>query len=842
TITNAGADFTINPKVASVTPTVAGKTYGDVDPALTGTLSDFLAADNVTAVYARTAGETVAGSSYTINATLNPSGALGNYSITYNTAAFTIAKRLAAWTTNASGKTYGDADPAPLTTGSGSNFTAADNVTATYGRASGETVTGGPYPITATLSPAGVLSNYTITNAGADFTINPKVASVTPTVAGKTYGDVGKTYGDVDPALTGTLSGFLAADNVTAAYARTAGEAVAGSPYTISATLSPAGVLSNYTITNAGAAFTINKLAATWTTSPNSKTYGTADPSPLTTGSGTFLTADNISATYTRAPGNTVAGGPYLITATLVDPNGKLVNYEPVTNIGASFTISPANTTTTAPSINAHFGDPLVTLTANVKAGLPSTATVNEGSVTFVVTTTSGTVLATLGPVTVAAGAASASVTLGSSFVAGHYNVAVTYNPASVAPNFSAGGTTSGLTIDPAQTTLVITKPADTQYSDPVKLAATVSPTILNGQTISGSVEFFIAGVSVGSAAVNNAGVATKSGISNMRVPANYAVTAAFTSTNSNFTDSSGVGVVLTVTPEDARAVSTGLTSLSTPSTSTSNVSAKLMATVQDITGILLDPAYDGDLGDTRNARVTFVNRNQSNAPFPGCSDLTPTLIAPADLKTGVVSCVTTLTTGSADSATYEVGIVVTGYYTRNDSYDDFDVNVYKPGTGFLGGGGYLINTASVGVYAGTAGTRTNFGFNAKAKTPKVLQGHVNIIVRSRQADGRWKIYQIKSNAIDSLSITPGTVKGTGTGQFLSKATISDITNPLAPTSLGGNYQLQVTVFDNGEPGTSDTLAVALWDGSVLLFSSNWSGTPPKTVPQILAGGNLQAR
>ena len=42
-------------------------------------------------------------------------------------------------------------------------------MTASYSREAGETVLGGPYHITATLSPAGVLTNYSITNAGASF-------------------------------------------------------------------------------------------------------------------------------------------------------------------------------------------------------------------------------------------------------------------------------------------------------------------------------------------------------------------------------------------------------------------------------------------------------------------------------------------------------------------------------------------------------------------------------------------------------------------------------------------------------------------------------------------------
>src|SRR5215470_6152793 len=96
-----------------------------------------------------------------------------------NGADFTINKKNATWTTNPNSKTYGDSDPVPLTMGSGSGFLAGDNVTATYSRTAGETVAGSPYHITATLSPAGVLGNYNITNNGADFTINKKNATWT---------------------------------------------------------------------------------------------------------------------------------------------------------------------------------------------------------------------------------------------------------------------------------------------------------------------------------------------------------------------------------------------------------------------------------------------------------------------------------------------------------------------------------------------------------------------------------------------------------------------------------------------------------------------------------------
>ena len=94
----------------------------------------------MTATYSRVAGENASPPTYHITATLSasPLSALDNYIVTNDGAEFTINKRLATWTTNPASKTYGDPDPAPLTTGSGSNFVAADNVAATYSRVAGE--------------------------------------------------------------------------------------------------------------------------------------------------------------------------------------------------------------------------------------------------------------------------------------------------------------------------------------------------------------------------------------------------------------------------------------------------------------------------------------------------------------------------------------------------------------------------------------------------------------------------------------------------------------------------------------------------------------------------------
>src|SRR5438552_15056094 len=128
-----------------------------------------------------------------------------------------------------------------MTSGSGGCLV-WDNVTASYCSGAGEAKEGAPYHLTAALlAAAGVLSNYNITNAGASFTIDKRNATWTTN-------DNNKTYGDPDPVglTTGSGSGFLLADGVTATYSRVAGANASPPTYHITATLSPAGVLNNY--------------------------------------------------------------------------------------------------------------------------------------------------------------------------------------------------------------------------------------------------------------------------------------------------------------------------------------------------------------------------------------------------------------------------------------------------------------------------------------------------------------------------------------------------------------------------------------------------------------------
>jgi hypothetical protein len=403
-----------------------------------------------------------------------------------------------------------------------------------------------------------------------------------------------------------------------------------------------------------------------------------------------------------------------------------------------------------------------------------------------------------------------------------------------------ADSETITITIGKRPTALVYTGDFAEQYSDQQALSATLVDAgggALNGTPLSGRTVGFAIGTQNTSTVTNASGAAanlilTQNPNLNYTIDSSFAGEAAYLAASDS--DS------FDITPEDARVYYTGMTFVNTSCATCGTAATTLSATVRDITAETADPAYDALLGDIRNATVTFVDRDNANAPIAVCSNLPVQLVNTSDIKTGTVTCSWTANIGNSDSDSFRIGIVVNNYYNRNLGTDDAVVTVSKPiGTNFITGGGYLVLTdKSAGQYAGGEGLKTNFGFNVKYnKSGKNLQGKVNLIIRA--ADG--KVYQIKANSMDTLTVNNANPLAR-TAVFTSKASVTDITNPLAPVSLGGGHSFQMKLTDNGEPGKTDTIGITLYanNSGALLFSSNWNGTD--TIEQLLDGGNLQVR
>jgi VCBS repeat-containing protein len=389
-------------------------------------------------------------------------------------------------------------------------------------------------------------------------------------------------------------------------------------------------------------------------------------------------------------------------------------------------------------------------------------------------------------------------------------------------------------------TALVYTGDGSEQYSDQQGLTATLTDAgggALNGNAIAGRTVGFAIGTQNASDTTDASGICSTDLILTQNPNLVYTVDSTFAGDAYYLpaSDSDAFDIV----QEDARTFYTGTLFASTSCATCGTGNVTLAATVKDITAAdPPDPAIDSFEGDIRNAKVTFVNRDAGNAPIAGCANLPVGLVDMSDTKVGTANCNWNVDLGSQNSLDFRVGVVVSHYYSRNASAEDTVITISKPiGTNFITGGGYLILTESSGQYPGVDGLKSNFGFNVKYNSSgKNLQGRVNVLVRG--ADG--KVYQIKGNVMRTLSVNssnPNARKAVWSG----KATLSDVTNPLAPIDLGGNNTFQMEMTDRGEPGSTDSLSITLWnDAGGLLHSSNWNGT--RSIEQTIAGGNLVVR
>ncbi|HWY68333.1 MAG TPA: MBG domain-containing protein [Terriglobales bacterium] len=447
--------LTITPATASVTPNAASKTYGTLDPALSGTLTGFLAADNVTATYTRAPGETVAGGPYTISATLSPTGVLGNYSITSNTAMFTIRPAPLIVTANPAQMIYGS--PVPAFTANYTGFVNGDTVSVVSGSASLSTTAThasavGSYAITAT---AGTLAaaNYTFTFVNGMLTVNAAALTVTAQNAAR-------TYGAANPAFSAIITGFVNGDTVSVVtgspiLSTTATPASGVGSYAITATTGTLAA-ANYTFTFAPGTLTVNAATLTVTAQNASRTYGAANPafSAIITG---FVNGDTVSVVTGSANLSTAATanstvGPYLIIAS----QGTLsaTNYT-FTFVNGTLTITAATPTVTwnnpvaitygtalgGTQLNASAGGVLGSFAYAPPAGTVLNAGVNQTlSVTF--TPTDSTDYTTqAATVTITVNQAPSSTTFTSSVNPSTLGAPVTFT---ATVSSSSGGTPTG--------------------------------------------------------------------------------------------------------------------------------------------------------------------------------------------------------------------------------------------------------------------------------------------------------------------------------------------------------------------------------------------------------------
>ncbi len=278
------------------------------------------------------------------------------------------------------------------------------------------------------------------------------------------------------------------------------------------------------------------------------------------------------------------------------------------------------------------------------------------------------------------------------------------------------------------------------------------------------------------------------------------------------------VDVVVRVVPEDAAVTFTGALTAATATADAPSATVPLRATVRD--GTAVDPA-DTTPGDVSHAAVRFVDRSTGETL---CVAAVVTL--PDDPTTGTASCSATLAAGS----TVRVGSLVGGRYVRDDSSDDVTITICRPQPeSFVTGRGFLTAGSGAGTYTADLGSRIPFSLNAKyVKGKSTLQGNASVSITS----GR-KTYQIDAALLGALATANS--GGVKTASFSGGATLTD-----ASGAVRSGLQVQLTLTDRGEPGNQDSVAIALYDGSTLLFASRWDGA--RAFEANVNGGNLVIR
>ena len=361
--------------------------------------------------------------SHTISVTFTPTDTT-DYNTATQTVSITVNKTTLTVTPASPTITYGQS--LPSYTASYSDFVNGDGSSVVAGSPSLTTSpatpsAAGTYTITAA---AGTLAaaNYSFSFATGTLTINEAALTVTPAAASK-------TYGSANPSFTGTVTGAISGDGITATYASGATASTAVGTYSsganaIAATLvDPNSKLGNYSVTQNLGTLTINPATPTlsFATIP-AQTFGNA---PFTV-SATSASTGAVTYSVTSGPA-TISGSTATLTGAgpvvLLASQSATSNYAAAT-ANVTFVVNPATpTVAVASSANPVLVTNLVTLTATVS----SSAGTPIGTVSFLDGTTP------LGSGTLASGIATlttSSLTVATHSITAVYSGSTNYNTA----------------------------------------------------------------------------------------------------------------------------------------------------------------------------------------------------------------------------------------------------------------------------------------------------------------------------------------------------------------------------------------------------------------------------
>jgi MBG domain (YGX type)/Bacterial pre-peptidase C-terminal domain/PKD domain/RTX calcium-binding nonapeptide repeat (4 copies) len=352
------AVFVIERALVTVNVNDALRSYGDPNPAFSGTVSGVADGDMLTATYSTNAGPSSSIGTYGIIASLSgPDNTRSNYIVTVFPGTLTVTPALLTVTASSTSKIYGQANPTLAVTYGG--FKNSDDTSMLSGAPLMTTVAtqashAGSYAVN--------VSQGTLVSQNYTFTFFPGTLTVTPAVLTVTASSASKDYGQPNPALTATYSGFKNGDGNSVlsgmpglTTAATQSSHVGSYPVNVSQeTLAS----QDYTFTFVAGTLMVTPALLTVTASSASKAYGQAIPALTATYSGlkngdtaaSLSTPPKISTTATSAS----PVGQYPIVA-----SGAVAADYTFAYIAGVLTATPAALTITAANATIVYGQPI---------------------------------------------------------------------------------------------------------------------------------------------------------------------------------------------------------------------------------------------------------------------------------------------------------------------------------------------------------------------------------------------------------------------------------------------------------------------------------------------------
>ncbi len=373
-ISYTNGTLTVDKAPLTITAADKSRTYGDVNPALTGTISGIKNGDAITASYSTSAsaGSPVGGYAIVPAAVDASPAKLGNYDVTLNNGTLTVGQRSLTVTANNRSKTYGSElvlGSTAFSTGAGQlvNGDSVARVTlSSAGAAASAAVTAGGYPVNVSNATGSGLGNYSISYTNGTLTVDK--APLTITAADKS-----RTYGDVNPALTGTISGIKNGDAITASYSTSAsaGSPVGGYAIVPAAVDASPAKLGNYDVTLNNGTLTVGQRSLTVTANNRSKTYGSElvlGSTAFSTGAGQLVNGDSVTGVTLTSAGAAataaVTAGGYPVNVSNATGSG-LGNYS-ISYTNGTLTVDKAPLTITAADKSRTYGDVNPALTGTI--------------------------------------------------------------------------------------------------------------------------------------------------------------------------------------------------------------------------------------------------------------------------------------------------------------------------------------------------------------------------------------------------------------------------------------------------------------------------------------------